>query len=178
MKPASASRTDCQPVFIGLPPERPAAAKDAAQKEGCLEVSGWFVDPGYTTPYEPCGHTADFNLYAYNSCSLEYGTTSRSCVLDASYRWKADEAMARDLDLAALYPAKSAVRYGEAVTFAGPWSAWWSDMGKTRKVTSAPGVYAAQAATGSPVASAKLKRNSVVYVDWPWTGYDGVASAW
>lgn len=158
--------------------ETPAAAKAAAQKEGCLEVSGWFVDPEYATPYTPRELTGDLELYAYNSCSLEYGTTSRSCVLDASYRWKADEAMTRDLDLAALYPAKSVVRYGEAVTFAGPWSAWCSDMGKTRKASSTPGVYAARAATGSPVASAKLKRNSVVYVDWPWSGYDGVASAW
>ena len=158
--------------------ETPAAAKAAAQKEGCLEVSGWFVDPEYATPYAPRELTGDLELYAYNSCSLEYGTTSRSCVLDASYRWKADEAMTRDLDLAALYPAKSVVRYGEAVTFAGPWSAWCSDMGKTRKASSTPGVYAARAATGSPVASAKLKRNSVVYVDWPWSGYDGVASAW
>ena len=34
MKPASASRTDCQPVFIGLPPERPAAANDASATGG------------------------------------------------------------------------------------------------------------------------------------------------
>ena len=158
--------------------ETPIAAKTAAQKEGCLEVSGWFIDPEYATPYVPQELSRDLKLYAYNSCSLEYETTDFSCVLDASYRWKEDEAMARDLDLAALYPAKTAVRYGEAVTFAGPWSAWCSDMGKTRKVTSATGVYATQAAAGSPVASAKLKRNSVVYVDWPWSGYDGVASAW
>ena len=158
--------------------ETPAAAKAAAQKEGCLEVSGWFVDPEYATPYTPRELTGDLELYAYNSCSLEYGTTSRSCVLDASYRWKADEAMTRDLDLAALYPAKSVVRYGEAVTFAGPWSAWCSDMGATRKATSTPGVYSTRSASGSPLLKAAVKKNATVFVDWPWAGYDGVASAW
>ena len=55
--------------------ETPIAAKTAAQKEGCLEVSGWFIDPEYTTPYVPQELSGDLKLYAYNSCSLEYGTT-------------------------------------------------------------------------------------------------------
>lgn len=158
--------------------ETPAAAKAAAQKEGCLEVSGWFVDPEYATPYTPRELTGDLELYAHNSCSLEYGTTSRSCVLDASYRWKADEAMTRDLDLDSTYPARAVVRWGEEVTFAGPWSAWCSDMGKTRKATSTPGVYSTRSASGSPLFKAAVKKNATVFVDWPWAGYDGVASAW
>ena len=158
--------------------ETPIAAKTAAQKEGCLEVSGWFIDPEYTTPYVPQELSGDLKLYAYNSCSLEYGTTDSSCVLDASYGWKADEAMTQDLDLDSTYPARAVVRWGEEVTFAGPWSAWCSDMGKTRKVTSTPGVYSTRAASGSPLLKAAVKKNATVFVDWPWAGYDGVVSAW
>lgn len=156
----------------------PAEAKAAAQKEGCLEVSGWFTDPEYTTPYVPCGHTKDFNLYAYNSCSLEYDTTTTSCVLDSTYNWKADEAQTVPLDLSATYPARAVVRWGTEVTFAGPWSAWCTDMGKTRKVTSTPGVYASRSASGNPLLKAAVKKNSTVFVDWPWAGYDGVISGW
>ena len=176
--------------FRGIPTDEDRArmleaANSAAQKEGCLPfgdgMAPWFTDEAMAVPASAEDFAAKkgtVKLYGANRCSLEYATTTRSCVLDASYAWKADEAMARDLDLAALYPATSVVRYGESVTFAGPWSAWCLDMGKARKVASTPGVYAARAATGSPVASAKLMRNSVVYVDWPWAGYDGVASAW
>ena len=156
----------------------PSAAKAAAQKEGCLEVSGWFVDPEYATPYVPQELSRDLKLYAYNSCSLEYETTDSSCVLDASYGWKADEAMTRDLDLDSTYPARAVVRWGEEVTFAGPWSAWCSDMGKTRKATSTPGVYSTRSASGSPLLKAAVKKNATVFVDWPWAGYDGVVSAW
>lgn len=158
--------------------ETPIAAKTAAQKEGCLEVSGWFIDPEYATPYVPQELSRDLKLYAYNSCSLEYETTDFSCVLDASYGWKADEAMTQDLDLDSTYPARAVVRWGEEVTFAGPWSAWCSDMGKTRKVTSTPGVYSTRAAAGSPLLKAAVKKNATVFVDWPWAGYDGVVSAW
>ena len=158
--------------------ETPIAAKTAAQKEGCLEVSGWFIDPEYATPYVPQELSRDLKLYAYNSCSLEYETTDSSCVLDASYGWKADEAMTQDLDLDSTYPARAVVRWGEEVTFAGPWSAWCSDMGKTRKVTSTPGVYSTRAASGSPLLKAAVKKNATVFVDWPWAGYDGVVSAW
>ena len=34
MKPAMASLTDTQPVFMGLPPEMPAAAKEARATGG------------------------------------------------------------------------------------------------------------------------------------------------
>ena len=34
MKPAKARRTDCHPVFMGLPPDRPAAAKEARATGG------------------------------------------------------------------------------------------------------------------------------------------------
>lgn len=162
----------------GVVYEPPAAAAEAAQKDDCLEVSGWFTDPEYTSPYVPREHTESFSLYAYNSCSLEYGTTDGSCVLDASYAWKADEGLAAPLDLAALYPAPAVVRWGEEVTFAGPWSAWCRDMGKIRKASSTPGVYATRAGGGRPLLKAAVKSNAVVYVDWPWSGYDGVASGW
>lgn len=49
--------------------------------------------------------------------------------------------------------------------------------GKTRCVSSTPGVYANAAASGSPILSATIKGNTTVYVDWPWSGYDGVMSA-
>lgn len=69
------------------------------------------------------------------------------------------------------------VKYGTKLTFAGPWSAWCEDAGKTRCVSSTPGVYANAAASGSPILSATIKGNTTVYVDWPWSGYDGVMSA-
>ena len=81
------------------------------------------------------------------------------------------------LDLAALYPQDEVVKYGTKLTFAGPWSAWCEDAGKTRCVSSTPGVYANAAASGSPILSATIKGNTTVYVDWPWSGYDGVMSA-
>lgn len=91
--------------------------------------------------------------------------------------WSTDADLGTALDLAALYPQDEVVKYGTKLTFAGPWSAWCEDAGKTRCVSSTPGVYATAAASGSPILSATIKGNTTVYVDWPWSGYDGVMSA-
>ena len=98
-------------------------------------------------------------------------------MLDTSYNWSTDADLGTALDLAALYPQDEVVKYGTKLTFAGPWSAWCEDAGKTRCVSSTPGVYANAAASGSPILSATIKGNTTVYVDWPWSGYDGVMSA-
>ena len=116
-------------------------------------------------------------LYGYNPCSVKYDTTPRSSVLDTSYNWSTDADLGTALDLAALYPQDEVVKYGTKLTFAGPWSAWCEDAGKTRCVSSTPGVYATSSASGSPILSATIKGNTTVYVDWPWSGYDGVMSA-
>ena len=116
-------------------------------------------------------------LYGYNPCSVKYDTTTRSSVLDTSYNWSTDADLGTALDLAALYPQDEVVKYGTKLTFAGPWSAWCEDAGKTRCVSSTPGVYATPGASGSPILSATIKGNTTVYVDWPWSGYDGVMSA-
>ena len=155
-----------------------AAAKAAAQKPNCLEVACWYTDAACTKAYSTKVLEADMDLYAYNRCSLEYGTTDRSCVLDDSYSWKADEALTRPLVLSELYPVRSVVKYGTDVKFAGPWKAYCLDMGQTRTATSGGGAYSTPSATGTPVSHAIIKGNAKVYVDWPWAGYDGVASAW
>lgn len=115
--------------------------------------------------------------YGYNPCSVKYDTTTRSSVLDTSYNWSTDADLGTALDLSALYPQDEVVKYGTKLTFAGPWSAWCEDAGKTRCVSSTPGVYATSGASGSPILSATIKGNTTVYVDWPWSGYDGVMSA-
>ena len=180
-EPCFEARLSAEPT-AGELAEMLARANAAAQKPNCLDfgsgLSPWFTDAGMSTPAKAADFDESRDFYGANHCSLEYATTSRSCVLDASYDWKADEALTRDLDLSALYPARSVVRYGATMRFAGPWSAWCSDMGETRKATSAAGVYTSAAATGTPVSGATIKGNSKAYVDWPWAGYDGVASAW
>ncbi len=123
------------------------------------------------------GAYGDLELYAHNSCSLEYGTTSRSCVLDASYRWKADEAMTRDLDLDSTYPpARSCA--GEEVTFADRGrrgARTWARPARPRpRLACTPPAPPREA----PLLKAAVKKNATVFVDWPWAGYDGVASAW
>lgn len=89
-------------------------------------------------------------LYGYNPCSVKYDTTTRSSVLDTSYNWSTDADLGTALDLATLYPQDEIVKYGTKLTFAGPWSAWCEDAGKTRCVSSTPGVYATAGASGSP----------------------------
>lgn len=161
----------------GLYQINPKATQNA-HKSNCLELSEWFTDPECTVPYVPAEVKGTLKLYAYNRCSLDYGTTDRSCVLDTSYNWSTDASMTTALDVKSLYPASDVVKYGTKVTFAGPWSAWCTDAGKTRCVTSTPGVYGNRSGKGSPVTEAVIKGNSTVYVDWPWSGYDGVMSAW
>lgn len=152
-------------------------AVSAGQKENCLDLVCWYIDPEYTQPYEPTELDTSLKLYGYNPCSVKYDTTTRSSVLDTSYNWSTDSSMATALDLTALYPQDEVVKYGTKLTFAGPWSAWCEDAGKTRCVTSTPGIYATADASGSPITSATIKGNTTVYVDWPWSGYDGVMSA-
>ena len=123
------------------------------------------------------GLSIEAKLYGYNPCSVKYDTTTRSSVLDTSYNWSTAADLGTALDLAALYPQDEIVKYGTKLTFAGPWSAWCEDAGKTRCVSSTPGVYATSGASGSPILSATIKGNTTVYVDWPWSGYDGVMSA-
>lgn len=152
-------------------------ATAAGQKDNCLDLVCWYTDPEYTQPYEPTELSTALKLYGYNPCSVKYDTTTRSSVLDTSYNWSTDADLGTALDLAALYPQDEIVKYGTKLTFAGPWSAWCEDAGKTRCVSSTPGVYATAAASGSPILSATIKGNTTVYVDWPWSGYDGVMSA-
>lgn len=152
-------------------------ATASGQKDNCLDLVCWYTDPEYTQPYEPQALDSSLKLYGYNPCSVKYDTTTRSSVLDTSYNWSTDADLGTALDLAALYPQDEVVKYGTKLTFAGPWSAWCEDAGKTRCVSSTPGVYATAAASGSPILSATIKGNTTVYVDWPWSGYDGVMSA-
>lgn len=152
-------------------------ATAAGQKDNCLDLVCWYTDPECTQPYEPTELATSLKLYGYNPCSVKYDTTTRSSVLDTSYNWSTDADLGTALDLAALYPQDEVVKYGTKLTFAGPWSAWCEDAGKTRCVSSTPGVYANAAASGSPILSATIKGNTTVYVDWPWSGYDGVMSA-
>lgn len=152
-------------------------ATAAGQKDNCLDLVCWYTDPEYTQPYEPQALDSSLKLYGYNPCSVKYDTTTRSSVLDTSYNWSTDADLGTALDLAALYPQDEIVKYGTKLTFAGPWSAWCEDAGKTRCVSSTPGVYATAGASGSPILSATIKGNTTVYVDWPWSGYDGVMSA-
>lgn len=152
-------------------------ATAAGQKDNCLNLVCWYTDPEYTQPYEPRALDTSLKLYGYNPCSVKYDTTTRSSVLDTSYNWSTDADLGTALDLATLYPQDEVVKYGTKLTFAGPWSAWCEDAGKTRCVSSTPGVYANAAASGSPILSATIKGNTTVYVDWPWSGYDGVMSA-
>lgn len=152
-------------------------ATAAGQKDNCLDLVCWYTDPEYTQPYESQELATSLKLYGYNPCSVKYDTTSRSSVLDTSYNWSTDADLGTALDLATLYPQDEVVKYGTKLTFAGPWSAWCEDAGKTRCVSSTPGVYANAAASGSPILSATIKGNTTVYVDWPWSGYDGVMSA-
>ena len=152
-------------------------ATAAGQKDNCLDLVCWYTDPEYTQPYESQELATSLKLYGYNPCSVKYDTTTRSSVLDTSYNWSTDADLDTALDLAALYPQDEIVKYGTKLTFAGPWSAWCEDAGKTRCVSSTPGVYATAAASGSPILSATIKGNTTVYVDWPWSGYDGVMSA-
>ena len=152
-------------------------ATAAGQKDNCLDLVCWYTDPEYTQPYESQELATSLKLYGYNPCSVKYDTTTRSSVLDTSYNWSTDADLGTALDLAALYPQDEIVKYGTKLTFAGPWSAWCEDAGKTRCVSSTPGVYATAAASGSPILSATIKGNTTVYVDWPWSGYDGVMSA-
>lgn len=152
-------------------------ATAAGQKDNCLDLVCWYTDPEYTQPYESQELATSLKLYGYNPCSVKYDTTTRSSVLDTSYNWSTDADLGTALDLAALYPQDEVVKYGTKLTFAGPWSAWCEDAGKTRCVSSTPGVYATATASGSPILSATIKGNTTVYVDWPWSGYDGVMSA-
>lgn len=152
-------------------------ATAAGQKDNCLDLVCWYTDPECTQPYEPQELKTSLKLYGYNPCSVKYDTTPRSSVLDTSYNWSTDADLGTALDLAALYPQDEVVKYGTKLTFAGPWSAWCEDAGKTRCVSSTPGVYATSGASGSPILSATIKGNTTVYVDWPWSGYDGVMSA-
>lgn len=152
-------------------------ATAAGQKDNCLDLVCWYTDPEYTQPYEPTELSTALKLYGYNPCSVKYDTTTRSSVLDTSYNWSTDADLGTALDLSALYPQDEIVKYGTKLTFAGPWSAWCEDAGKTRCVSSTPGVYATAGASGSPILSATIKGNTTVYVDWPWSGYDGVMSA-
>ena len=152
-------------------------ATAAGQKDNCLDLVCWYTDPEYTQPYESQELATSLKLYGYNPCSVKYDTTTRSSVLDTSYNWSTDADLGTALDLAALYPQDEIVKYGTKLTFAGPWSAWCEDAGKTRCVSSTPGVYATAGASGSPILSATIKGNTTVYVDWPWSGYDGVMSA-
>ena len=152
-------------------------ATAAGQKDNCLDLVCWYTDPECTQPYEPTELATSLKLYGYNPCSVKYDTTTRSSVLDTSYNWSTDADLGTALDLATLYPQDEVVKYGTKLTFAGPWSAWCEDAGKTRSVSSTPGVYATSGASGSPILSATIKGNTTVYVDWPWSGYDGVMSA-
>lgn len=150
-----------------------------ATKADCSGFDGWYSNSSYSSAYADGASVSGFalNLYGRNKVTLSYSTTTRSCILDPNYEFYADENMTEPATAENIYPPSRQYWYGDSVTFVSGLHAYFVDASDLRTLSSG-GVYANAAATGSPMVSAALTRDSVAYVDWPWTTYDGVVAGW
>lgn len=168
------------------------AATSAATRSDCAGLDGWYLDKECTVKYEPAvnGKPAGkdgFSLYAKNRVTVDWQPTDNSYFVlnptgaNRAYYLDASERQAITLPAAAnkLLPTREWHYYGDTVSFvttAGGSrgaSVWYNDMGQ-RELSAEKGVYGDRSGTGTLVKSAKLVKNTTVYVLWRGLGYDGV----
>lgn len=168
------------------------AATSAATRSDCAGLDGWYLDKECTVKYDPAvnGKPAGkdgFSLYAKNRVTVDWQPTDNSYFVlnptgaNRAYYLDASERQAITLPAAAnkLLPTREWHYYGDTVSFvttAGGSrgaSVWYNDMGQ-RELPAEKGVYGDRSGTGTLVKSAKLVKNTTVYVLWRGLGYDGV----
>lgn len=170
------------PCFVDNVPRGSAyavssAAEDAATKSDCAGLDAWYADREYAVLYQDGTLLEeDLDLFARNQVTLTYALASRTCFDDSSRSFFLDETLSVSLPAATeLLPSPTLHYHGDKATFERGASVWYEDMGKVREATCASGAYAVPDATGPLMRSARLTRNTVVYLAWRTSAYDGIA---
>lgn len=153
----------------------PQIAMRTALKPNCSGLDGWYKDPSYQEKFvDGAALTTDLDLYARNKVDLTYQSTDRSESADPMREYYFDEALCHVASIQDALPSDEHYYYGDRANFKLGKTLWYSDVGKTRRLDCTSGVYADAKASGTPMRSARLVRNTTVYVDWIPLGYDGV----
>lgn len=158
-----------EPFFV------PRETWDAAEKEGCAGVEGWFSDAGCSVRFEDGAIVSEpLDLYAYNRVTLAYAQADASCLLRDDRAYFLDEALSTPLQEEDALPDGRTLRFGERVVFERGAPAWFEERGRVRMATCDLGAYASAAAEGVAQRAARLVRNTEAYLLWRTPAYDGI----
>ncbi len=152
------------------------ALKKAA-KSSCSGFEGWYLDRACSIPYKNgTPLEKDLKLYGRNRIALTYAMAATSFVVVSQQAYFLDkECVAQVSSPDTLLPKPSTHYYGASVTFSRGPQVWYEDMGRMREATCAWGAYASADGTGELMRSARLTRNTTVYLMWRTSAYDGIA---
>ena len=153
-----------------------------SRKSACLGVSEWYLDPGYTKKYVAQDLTKDIKLYGRNELSVKYASTSRSGTRDTRFVFYENEDLTKRVSPLNLYPQMKKYYYGDDLnpndTTKLPYAeVYYSKFGVTRSLM-VQGVYANYSATRQYPDRWKLKRSTIVYIDWTSHIGDRIVSGW
>ncbi len=155
----------------------PEEAWKAAVKKDCSGIEGWYSDKEHLSLFlDGTAVNEDLDLYARNRIALEYEMASSSCVAAETQAYFLDPSLTQPLgNPRDLLPLATEHYVGERVSFAQGSSVWYEDMGSVREAACAVGAFAEADAGGSPLLTARLTKNTLVYLCWRVPAYDGIA---
>ena len=157
-----------------------AAASEAAakgRKDGCAGFDGWYVDVACTHRYVDGAAlpASGMALYGRNEVTLSYAPADKTRELVDQRACFVDEALSVPLAAGAPLPPSQTLHYGDRVSLTRGASIWFEDRGRAREAVCDPGAYATSEATGTPARTIKLTGNTVAYLKWRVSAYDGIA---
>ena len=162
--------------------EIPDKAARLGQKDYCLGVSQWYLDPAYTKKYVAQELTRNLKLYGRNEVSIRYSSTSHSGIRDSRFDFYENEDLSTKVIPYNLYPQKKKYYYGD-VYYPNDMSAlpyvevFYSKAGLTKSLV-AQGVYSNFHGTVHYPDKWTLQSNMIIYIDWPCDTGDRIISGW
>ena len=162
--------------------EIPDKASRLAKKPGCLGVSEWYLDPGYTKKYVAKDLTGDLKLYGRNEIVVTYASTLHSGTRDKRFIFYKNENLADRVLPTNLYPGTSMYYYGDVIypnnLASLPFTKIYYEKYGVTKSLVAKGVYADPRGETVHPDSYKLTRNTIIYVDWTRDTGDRIIAGW
>lgn len=154
----------------------PQAAVSAALKADCAGLEGWFIDAECKTRFVNGSVVSqDMNLFAFNKVRLTYGMADTSYVLVKDRLFFTNKQLSVPLtSIQSLLPAAQVYRFGQTVSFARGAPVWFEDKASVREVVCLMGAYSDAKAEGTAAKTARLVRNTTVYLKWDTPRYEGI----
>lgn len=156
-------------------------ASELAEKPDCTPgLDAWYYESGCSSKFSGTTLQGDLNLYARNIATVTYALAAGSPLAEDLPVRKAMSESSPVLDVARdVLPPPRQVDWGRKIALKDPRLAilYYDDGERWRTLRwRGEGWYRNAAATGSPIKTLEVLRDTTVYGDWSRSTYDGIYS--